>query len=70
MNKLVTWAFKGFLAVASGVLWVLSMPPVRDAIWKKTVGKGKEKVIDAKARVVESSAKEVAKKKKKRGLFG
>lgn len=69
MKKLVSWMARGFLAVASGVLWVLSMPPVRDAIWNKAVGKSKEKVIDAKARVVDASAKKEA-KKKKRGLFG
>lgn len=69
MKKLVRWMARGFLAVVSGILWVLSMPPVRDAIWNRAVGKGKQKVIDAKARIVESSAKEEGVKKDE-GLLG
>lgn len=51
----------GFLSMLSGVLYILSLPAVRNFLWGKIVGKGQEKVIDAKARIV----KEEEKKKRK-----
>lgn len=69
MRRFVSWLTRGFLAVLSGILWVLSLPKVRDAIWGKVVGKSQEKVIDARAHVVEGT-KTGGKKKKKKGLFG
>lgn len=50
---------RGVLAIAAGILHILSLPPVRNYLWGKAV-KGGEKVIDAKAKDV----------KKKRRLFG
>ena len=41
----------------SGILYILSLPAVRNFLWDKVVGKGQEKVIDAKARIVEEEEK-------------
>jgi hypothetical protein len=64
MKKKRHFFLRGLLSLASGVLYVLSLPKVRDWIWKKTVGRGKEKVIDAKAKLVDADAK------KDKGLLG
>ena len=65
MKKVVSWIVKGVLAALSALLWVLSLPKVRNFIWDRVIGKSREKVIDVKAKVVEGEEK-----KKKRGIFG
>jgi hypothetical protein len=40
------------LAILSAILYILSLPMVRNWIWKKTVEKSRAQVIDAKARIV------------------
>ena len=68
MPKISNIFARGVLGFFSLVFSVLSMPPVRDFLWKKMVGKGKEKIVDAEARVI---AKDGMEKKvvKKKGLF-
>ncbi|MCH8049446.1 hypothetical protein IH979_01910 [Patescibacteria group bacterium] len=53
----------GFLSFLSGILYILSLPAVRNFIWNQLVGKSREKVIDAKAKVVAEE------EHKKRRLF-
>lgn len=50
--------FGGLLALAGGIIHILSLPPVRNYIWGKMVNKS-ENVIDVKAKD----------NKKKRGWF-
>ncbi|MBU0613820.1 hypothetical protein KJ766_00860 [Patescibacteria group bacterium] len=63
MKKRLLGLAKGALGIVSGILYILSLPPVRDFIWNKVLNKGKEKVVDAQAKVV-------GKEKKKFKLFG
>lgn len=56
---------RGFLKIGKFFLGILALPVVRNAIWDKSVGKAKEKVIDVEAKVVEED-----KKAQKKGLFG
>ncbi len=55
---------KSGLGIASGILYILSLPPVRDFIWKKFLNQGKKKIVDAKARVINEE------EKKDKKLFG
>lgn len=64
MKKLLKGLLRGGLGVLSGLLYILSIPKVRNMIWGKAIGKSREKIVDAKARVVESD------REKKKGLFG
>ncbi|MBT3230835.1 hypothetical protein HN358_03610 [Candidatus Uhrbacteria bacterium] len=43
--------------IGSFAMWLLSLKVVRNWIWKKVETKGKEKIIDAKAKIVEKSEK-------------
>ncbi len=45
------------IGVGSFVMWLLSFKAVRSWIWKRVESKGREKIIDAKAKVVEKSEK-------------
>lgn len=47
----------GLLSMLSGLLYILSVPQVRNFIWDRLVGKGQKKVIDAQARIVEEEQK-------------
>ncbi|MFH1631482.1 MAG: hypothetical protein ABIA47_00445 [bacterium] len=57
MKKMLHYMWKGALGIGSAILTILSFPPVRNFIWKKTVGKGQQKVVDAKAKVVKEEDK-------------
>jgi len=46
------WILRPFLAIGSFVFYILSFPFVRNWIWDRVMNKGKEKVIDAKAKIV------------------
>ena len=46
------WILRGILAIGSAILYVLSFPTVRNWIWKKAIKKGKEKIVDAEAKIV------------------
>lgn len=59
MKKPITLFLKVILTFFSGVFYVLSLPPVRNAIWGKMVKKGEEKVVDAKARVIKGEKKKL-----------
>ncbi len=61
MKKLFALFVRGFLALLSGLLWILSIPRVRDWIWGKIVGKSKKKVIDARAKVVKGEGQKYEK---------
>jgi len=39
------------LVIASGLLWILSFKPIREAIWRKVSKKAKEKIIDVEAKI-------------------
>jgi len=56
--------WNGFVSVLSGILYILSLPAVRNFLWNKLVNKGQEKIVDAKAKIVEADQKD-----KKWGLF-
>jgi hypothetical protein len=43
---------RGLLWLGSVLLSILSIPAVRNWIWGKIVKKGKEKIVDAEAKVV------------------
>jgi hypothetical protein len=62
MPKVTNIVLRVFLGFFSLVFSVLSLPPVRDMLWGKMVKKGKEKIVDAEAKVVGED--------KKKGLFG
>lgn len=64
MKKLFRLIIAGLLSILSGILWLLSLPKVRDWVWKKTINRGREKVIDAKAKVVEGGEKTTGEKEK------
>lgn len=57
---------RGLLTLASGALYILSLPKIRDWVWNRTVGRGREKVIDAKAKLVDADKKAGEKK----GILG
>jgi hypothetical protein len=48
-KRTLSWILSGI----SGLLYVLLIPRIRDFVWKNTVGRAREKVVDAKAHVVE-----------------
>ncbi|MFH1712341.1 MAG: hypothetical protein ABH846_03865 [Patescibacteria group bacterium] len=56
--------WSGFVSLLSGILYILSLPAVRNFIWNKIVGKSQEKIVDAKAKIVEEEEKD-----KKWGMF-
>ncbi|MFH1611264.1 MAG: hypothetical protein ABIA83_01540, partial [Patescibacteria group bacterium] len=41
------------ISLGSFVMWILSFKAVRTWLWNKAEEKGKEKIIDAKAKVVD-----------------
>ncbi|MFA6130647.1 MAG: hypothetical protein WC730_00055 [Patescibacteria group bacterium] len=43
---------RGGLGFVSTILTILSIPQVRDFLWNKVLNKSKEKIVDAKAKVV------------------
>lgn len=49
ITSLIARIFLGFL---SFVFSVLALPAVRNMVWDKAVKKGKEKIVDAEARVI------------------
>ncbi len=59
ITSLIARVFLGFLSFAFSVL---ALPAVRNMVWDKAVQKGKEKIVDAEAKVVGED--------KKKGLFG
>ena len=63
MKKTIKALVRAGLALLSGLIYILSLPQVRNLVWGKAMGKGREKVIDAKAKIVKEE-------EKKRGLFG
>jgi hypothetical protein len=52
MNKLVNGLLRIVLAIGSFVFWILSFKAVRGWLWNKAEVVGKEKIVDAKAKVV------------------
>lgn len=52
MNKLVRGIGRVFLALGSLIMWILSFKVVRNWLWSKAEKKGKEKIVDAKAKIV------------------
>lgn len=42
-----------FLALGSLVMWILSFKVVRKWLWNKAEKKGKEKIVEAKAKIVD-----------------
>lgn len=52
MKKISMLIKRGILALASATLNILAMPAVRNTIWDSAVRKGKEKVVDAEAKIV------------------
>lgn len=45
------------LGFGSFMMWILSFKAVRNWLWNKVETKGKEKIIDAKAKIVEKDKK-------------
>lgn len=43
------------VATASALIWILSLPFVRNWVWGKMVKKGQEKIVEAQAKVVSKS---------------
>jgi len=52
MKKLVRGVGRVFLALGSLIMWILSFKAVRNWLWNKVEKKGKEKIVDAKAKIV------------------
>jgi len=46
---------RAVVGLGSFVLWILSFKAVRTWIWNKVESKGKEKIVDVKAKIVEKS---------------
>ncbi len=61
-RNIILRAILGFFSL---VFSVLSLPAVRNLIWDKAVTKGKEKIVDAEAKIVEED-----KKQENKGFFG
>ncbi|MDP2631607.1 MAG: hypothetical protein Q8P30_02450 [Candidatus Uhrbacteria bacterium] len=55
MKKILSFLWRGVLGFFSGIIAILSLPPVRNFIWSKTLGKGKKKIVEAQAKVVDTS---------------
>lgn len=43
------------VAVGTALVWILSLPFVRNWVWGKMVKKGQEKIVEAQAKVVNKS---------------
>jgi len=54
MKKLVRGVGRIFLALGSFILWILSFKAVRNWLWNKAETVGKEKIVDAKAKIVKA----------------
>ncbi len=52
MGRIKYWTKKAILGFFSMILNILAMPQVRNTIWDSAVRKGKEKVVDAEAKIV------------------
>ncbi len=46
------WILRPILAIGSAVIYILSFPLIRNWLWKKAIKKGKEKIVDAEAKIV------------------
>ncbi|MFA6522213.1 MAG: hypothetical protein WCT24_01305 [Patescibacteria group bacterium] len=57
IRNLFKFAARGGLGVASTVLSILSIPQVRDFLWNKVLNKGKSKIVDVQAKVVQEEKK-------------
>ncbi len=57
MNKLVRGVVRLIVAFGSFLLWLLSFKAVRSWLWRKAEKVGKEKIVDAKAKIVEGKKK-------------
>ncbi|MBT4856773.1 MAG: hypothetical protein HOI80_02550 [Alphaproteobacteria bacterium] len=54
MKKLSRGLLRIVLAAGSFIMWILSFQAVRSWLWNKAETKGKEKIVDAKAKVVKN----------------
>lgn len=54
MKKLVRGVGRIFLALGSFILWILSFKAVHNWLWNKAETVGKEKIVDAKAKIVKA----------------
>ena len=57
MKKPFAVIIKVILGIGTAVFYVLSLPPVRNLIWKKAVDKGEKKIVDVKAKVAKGEKK-------------
>ncbi|MBU1126227.1 MAG: hypothetical protein ABH826_03720 [Patescibacteria group bacterium] len=53
MKKIFKWAWKILAALGSAMIYVLTIPRVRNFLWNKVKKVGKEKIIDAEVKIVE-----------------
>ncbi len=57
MKKIFKYSWKIVVAIGSAIIWILTIPFIRDLIWRKAKKVGEKKIIDAEAKIVERMRK-------------